>query len=110
MTNCESCGQPAAGVITLSGPAGVDTLRRVPDVRDRRARLGSVLRAVRAVAGGVGVTTRTMLEDMAVHIVEADWLVNEAVYIRCENTLLIRPTLSEAEMAQAAELVLGVSA
>jgi len=22
---CESCGQPAAGIITLSGPAGVDT-------------------------------------------------------------------------------------
>ena len=25
MTYCESCGQPAAGIITLSGPAGVDT-------------------------------------------------------------------------------------
>lgn len=25
MTYCESCGQPAAGTITLSGPAGVDS-------------------------------------------------------------------------------------
>ena len=49
---------------------------------------------------------RKMLEDMGVHIVEADWLVSGAAYIRCEDTLLIRPDADAATWAEVADRVL----
>lgn len=47
-----------------------------------------------------------MLEDLGVHIVEADWLAHDAVFVRCADALLIRPDADAVTWDLAAKAVL----